>query len=292
MRVLVAGASGALGRSLLLQLSELGHEAVGVARVAGSLEGTGATELIADVSSRGEFLAAIDGQSVDAVINVLGASPAIPSRYHGMFPVNRLRVEGTSTLLAAARAMGATRFVGASAWYGYGFADHGEQPLRESAVFGEPDGTRNDDVLLAVLGSEQQVRAFGGVALRFGHLYAEGASNVPAVPRQWSGSLPVVNIADAARAAILALTAGAPGAAYNIAADDPATWRTLQEARARVDGFPAPVVLPDSVIRSLASFSSEIITRVSMRLSSSAARKDLGWVPEYPSLEDFVAKVR
>jgi nucleoside-diphosphate-sugar epimerase len=288
-------------------LSAVGHDVLAVTRRAGSLSGTAATEHVADVASRARFLASLDGVSADAVITLLGAGTELPDGFREMRVVNRLRAEGTSTLIAAARLLGATRFVGASAYYGYGFGDHGDEPIDESAPFGEPDGTRNDAVQFAVLSSDQQVRAFGGVSLRFGQLYGRGTRAVPAVSGRWSGSLPVVHLDDAASAAVLALgqrtsrvgdqadaavASRAPGTAYNIAADEPTTWRELQTARARADGFGKPVVLPDGAIRMLAPFSSQVITGLSLRLSSATARRDLGWIPLHPALDSDLAGAR
>ena len=305
MRVLLVGASGVLGRAVLAHLTSLGQDVVAITRTAGSvaadsLAAAAISELVTDVAVRRSFLEAVDGVHVDAVVNLLGIG-ALPPRYTDMREVNRLRIEGTSTLVAAARRAGA-RYVGVSPFYGYGMADHGDIPLTEADPFGEPDrrGTVDrlndrrrdpqDAVQIALRSSEQQTRAFGGTVLRLGHLYAAGAPSVPAVPLRWSGALPVVHVEDAAVAVGLALTApptgatdttGTAGRVYNVAADEPCSWRTLQEAQARTDGFAPPVVLPDGVIRSLAPFSGRIITRTAMRLSSAAAHDELGWAPRH-----------
>ena len=263
MRVLVAGATGVFGKTVLDHLVAAGHNPV---------------EPTVSTTSRAAFLASLEGITADAVVNLLGTSTELVDGYRAMHPINRARLEGTSTLIAAARRIGATRLVGSSSFQGYGFDTHGDRALTENAPFGETDDTENAPVQLALRGLEQQTRAFGGVVLRFGHLVSENAERVPAVPRRWEGALPVVHVADAARAVVLALKSGAPGGTYNIAGDDTVSWREIQRAQSRVDGFAPPVVLPDALIRVLAPFASEVITRTSLRLSTDAARDELGWV--------------
>ena len=265
MRVLVAGATGVFGKSVLDHLLAAGHVPV---------------EPAVPTTTRAAFLASLDGTNADAVVNLLGTTTELADGYRAMHPLNRARLEGTSTLIAAARRLGATRLVSASSFYGYGFDTLGDRPLAENAPFGEADDTENGAVQLALLGLEQQTRAFGGVVLRLAHLVAENADHVPAVPRTFTGTLPVVHVDDAARAVVRALESGRPGGTYNIAGPETVSWRDLQNAQARIDGFAAPVVLPDALIRVFAPFASEVITRTSLRLSTTAARNELDWVAE------------
>ncbi|MDQ1556867.1 MAG: hypothetical protein QOI02_1869, partial [Actinomycetota bacterium] len=288
MRVLLAGATGAIGRELVPQLIAAGHEVIGITRHAGALAGSGAQEIVADVLDREGFLRALDGVSADAVINQLTALAKPPVHYRDMRQTNRLRTEGTSTLIAAARQVGAKRFVTASIFYGYGFSDRGRVLLDESASFGsEPDKSPNDDVLRAVLSNEQQARAFGGVALRYGLFYSAHSRPSP-VARRWDGALPVVHIADAAQAAVLALTKGKPGEAYNVATDEEVTYRELQDRLAALEGVRRPTEVPDGLLRAVAPFGSQLVTRASVRLSSEKARRVLGWRPRYERLDDLL----
>lgn len=299
MRVLVAGATSALGTSLVQQLVSHGHHVLGVTSRRGSLlrpgshgtYGSAVTEIVADVRDRRSVLDAVEGRSADAVVNLLGAHGSYPAGFRGMRAVNRLRHEGTSTMVAVASAVGATRLVGTSSFYGYGFADHGDESLDETRPFGEPDDSRNDALQIGLTSSEQQVRAVGGIVLRLGHLYRFGAHSVPPVARRWSGSLPVVHIDDAARAALLSLDAGNDRDIFNIASARPTSWRMLQEAQSKVDGFARPVALPESVVRKLAPFASQLITRTSMRLTTEAARAKLGWTAQHPSIDSVLESV-
>jgi nucleoside-diphosphate-sugar epimerase len=283
MRVLLAGASGAIGHHLIPILIEAKHEVVGITRTPGSLAGTGATEIVADALDRAALLAALAGVRADAVVHQLTSLTKPPISYKDMRVTNRLRAEGTSTLIAAARIVGAKKFVAASFFGGYGFRDLGRTPLTESAPFGEPDN-RNDAALLALLSLEQQVHAFGGVSLRYGLFYDSTTTAVSPVSRSWDGVVPMVHHRDAARAVVAVLSKYKPGAVYNIADDHPLTYRDREIARAEAANLRPPRELSDGLLRLGAPFGSMLLTRTSMVLDSSRARAELGWTPEFPSL--------
>ncbi|HEY5229758.1 MAG TPA: NAD(P)-dependent oxidoreductase, partial [Galbitalea sp.] len=289
MRVVLAGATGAIGRYLVPQLLAANHEVIGITRNEGSLAGSGAREIVADVLDRPALLAALDGVKADAVIHQLTALSKAPASARDMRETNRLRTEGTSALIAAARRLGAKKFVAASFFGGYGLLDHGREPVIESTPFGELDG-RGDAVQTALLSLEQQVHAFGGVCLRFG-LFYDGAvsavssvSAVSPVSATWNGVLPMLHVSDAAAATVRALAKYKPGAIYNIADDQPVTYRDREIARAAAAGLRAPRELPDAVLRLGAPFGGLLLTRTSIVLSTARAATELGWTPEYPSL--------
>ena len=287
MRVLLAGATGDLARELLPQLIAAGHDVVGITRTAGALAGTQASEIVADVTDRNEFLAAVEGERFDAVINELTALKRAPLRFADMRETNRLRLEGTSTLIAAAKMTGATKFVAASVFYGYGFHDHGGATLTERSVFGELTHDRLDPIFDALTSLEQQVRAFGGVVLRYGLFYSSQGA-IPPVAPDAHGVLPFIHLADAAAATVLALEKGTPKSVYNIVDNTPATWHDVQQARAVVAGK-SLVVLPAWLLRVVAPFGSQLMTRTSMVVSNRKAKLQLGWVPRYPSYVEGLA---
>jgi nucleoside-diphosphate-sugar epimerase len=285
MRVLLAGASGAIGRYLVPQLTAAGHDVIGITRTPGSLKSSGAREVVADVLDRPALLAALDGITADAVIHQVTALSKAPSSMRDMRPTNRLRTEGTSALIAAARQVGAKKFVAASFFGGYGLSDHGRAELAESAPFGEPDG-RADPVQTALLSLEQQVRAFGGVSLRFGLFYDSTTTAVSPVSRTWDGVLPMLHLSDAAAATVRVLAKYQAGSVYNIADDHPLSYRARESARAKAAGRRHPQRLPDSVLRMAAPFGSLLLTSTSVSLDSTKARTELGWTPQFESLHE------
>ena len=91
MRVLLAGASGAIGRYLIPQLIAAGHEVTGTTRKRGALEFTGAAELVTDVVDRQAFLDLVLGHEFDAVIHALSSLARTPLNFVDMRETNRLR---------------------------------------------------------------------------------------------------------------------------------------------------------------------------------------------------------
>jgi nucleoside-diphosphate-sugar epimerase len=263
-----------------------GHTVTGVARHTTGETSFGSTELAADIVDRESLLRAVDGLEFDAVIHEATSFRRLPRRYSHMRPTNRLRIEGTSALIAAARETGATRFVSASAFYGYGLEDFGQTPVDEDATFGEQPGGPIDEVHRALLSNEQQARAFGGVALRYGVFY-RGRGPIPSVASDWRGELPFVHVEDAAAATVAALAAPA-GSVFNIVDDTPATWREVQEERARAFEAPDPTAVPSWVMRRSAPFRAQLLAATSIRVSNARARAGLGWAPAYPSYREGI----
>ena len=114
MRVFVAGANGALGTPLTRLLVARGHSVLGLIRDparATDVRALGAQPIVADALDRDGLLRAIEGLTADAVIHELTALRKPPLRASGMALTNRLRIEGTANLLAAADRLGAKRIV-------------------------------------------------------------------------------------------------------------------------------------------------------------------------------------
>jgi nucleoside-diphosphate-sugar epimerase len=107
VRVFVAGASGVIGRPLVRQLVEAGHEVTGATRRqerAEAIRAAGAKAAIVDVLDADAVRAAVGEAAPEVVINELTDLPArfnprAKSIYEG---TNRLRIEGTRNLLGAA----------------------------------------------------------------------------------------------------------------------------------------------------------------------------------------------
>lgn len=304
MKVLLAGASGTLGRFLVPQLIAAGHDVIGLTRGAQGadrLTRAGATPVVADVLDRGVLLAAVDGLAADAVIHELTALTKAPARHRDMEPTNRLRVEGTRHLIEAARRLGATRFLTQSMFLGYGFRDLGREPLTEDAPFAVPTGARTDPVLAAMKFTEDQVMGaapgIDGIALRYGLFYGGDIDVFAAllrkrrlpVPSGHSGTLALIHHRDAASATVAALERGVAGRAYNVVDDTPATWRELMEEIARTSRTPQPLVLPAGLIRLAAPYVGELMTRIDVRISNERARTELGWTPRFPGYREGVA---
>lgn len=297
MKVLLAGATGALGVPLTRRLIRAGHEVTGITRTeAGArvLWDLGASSVIADVLDRGDLLRALRDTRADAVMHQLTALKRTPMRARDVEPTNRLRVEGTANLLAVAEQVGARRFVTQSFFGGYGFHD-GSRLLTEQDRFAPPGGKRFDPTWQALRSTEQQVlEAPGveGIALRYGGFYGPASISqmldglrkrqVP-VPRDSGAYASLVYIEDAAAATVAALDRSAPGQVYNIVDDEPVRWGVLLDALAAAFDLPKPRRVPGALLRTVAPYLGTLMTRQSLRLSNAKAKAELGWRPLVPT---------
>lgn len=301
MKIVVAGAGGAIGRVLIARLLQRGHQVVGVTRSASSAElvrQLGAQPIVADVNDRDGLLRALDGERADAMIHEATALRHAPTHYRGrgITATNRLRTTGTGNLLEAANVLGATRFVTQSIIFGYGFVDHGDAMITEEAPFGDLRGLKSDPATAAISATEQQAFSaenIEGIALRYGFLYGPGPASDRIVrmlrsrafplPSGGSGTFGWIHVDDAAAATVAAVERGRAGQAYNIVDDHPATWHEMFDAMATAVGAPRPIRVPAKVLRLATPFFADQMINTSMRVSNAKAKTELGWQPSMPS---------
>lgn len=170
MRLLLAGASGTVGAPITRALLASGHEVVALSRRRGGAP-AGTTELLGDALDRDGLLAAVRGLRADAVMHQLAALKGTPMRHRDLAATNRLRIEGTANLLAAARAAGARRFVTQSNLFRYGCGNLGRHVHTEQDAFGQGGYGRFDQHIASLRSTEQQAFAaegIDGIALRYG----------------------------------------------------------------------------------------------------------------------------
>jgi nucleoside-diphosphate-sugar epimerase len=215
-RILLAGASGAIGQRLVPLLRDAGHQVAGTTRSAAkaqALQALGIDPVVVDVFDAQTLSGAVASVRPDTVIHQLTDLPKglDPSRMAEAVVRNaRIRDEGTRNLVAAAVAAGTRRLVTQSiAWvYAPGPQPHVEaDPLDIDAK-----GDRGVSVRGVVALETWTLNAppMAGVVLRYGQLYGPGTgADAPrsAVP---------LHVDAAAYAALLAIDRGAPGI-YNIA---------------------------------------------------------------------------
>ncbi|GHO46099.1 NAD-dependent epimerase/dehydratase family protein [Ktedonospora formicarum] len=297
MKVLIAGASGALGTPLTRALITAGHEVVGLARSSESiahLSHLGAQPIQANVMDRDDLLRAISGVQADAVIHALTALKKAPLRHQDMYATNALRDVGTSNLLAAARKIGARRFVAESMTLGYGYGDWGEKVITESDPFAPAGSDAQLERHVAGFRSlEQQIWEatkagwIEGVSLRYGYFYG-AVSLAPLLQNLRRRSLPLpdggraitswIYLEDAAAATVLALERGKAGEAYNIVDNEPVHNTDFFKFLCEEARLPRPFSLPSWMMHPLAPLATDFFA-TSMRVSSAKAVRDLGWKP-------------
>jgi nucleoside-diphosphate-sugar epimerase len=303
MKVLVAGASGAMGKQLLPRLAAADHDVVGMTRSvdkADAVRALGATPAVADALDPDQVARAVAEAEPDAIVHELTAlSGSLDMRHfdRDLALTSRLRTEATDHLLSAGRAVGVQRFV-AQSFAGWPFARSGG-PVKseEDALDPEPVASmrRALDAIRyledAVTGAEWTV----GIVLRYGGFYGPGTSlaadgehaemirgrKFPVVGNG-AGVWSFVQIEDAAEATVAALERGRRGV-YNIVDDEPAAVREWLPAVAGKLGAKPPRHVPRWVGRLVAGEAAAVMMTEVRGASNAKAKSELGWQPRHAS---------
>jgi nucleoside-diphosphate-sugar epimerase len=302
MRVLVAGASGAIGTRLVPQLIERRHEVVGTFKSPGNAErvrALGAEPVALDLLDPRAVRKAVLEAAPDAIIHQATALANVRfsrSLDRTFAETNRLRTEGTDALLAAAREAGVRRFL-AQSFASLRYAREGgsvkteDDPLDPTPV----RATRETNAAMRHL--DQAVTDAGGIVLRYGGFY--GAPNdgliKPVRKRQFpiigegGGVSSFIHLDDAATATVLALERDRAGI-YHIVDDEPAAARDWLPVLADALGVKAPRHFPRWLARLFAGEAAVMMGTEARGASNAKAKRELGWELRYPSWrQGFVA---
>ncbi|MFB4270819.1 NAD-dependent epimerase/dehydratase family protein [Nonomuraea sp. GTA35] len=300
MNVQRAGATGTLGSVLVRRLLAAGHRVCGITRSAAGarrLAGAGATAMVADVMDRDALLRAVDGVRADAVVHQATAITGLPLFHRALYATDALRERGTAHLVEAAGLVGARTFLTQSFFLGYGYRDHGEDPVTEDRPFAAPGQGAFEPHMRSMRANEEQVFAIGGISLRYGMFYGPEPTTAKLmemarkrmlpVPRP-AGTVSLIHIEDAASATVAALVGGRPGRAYNVADDHPVRFDEYVKALARAAGAPVPPAVPGRLLR-VTPYMHALMVGTRLRLSTRLAKSELGWTPAYPSYREGLA---
>jgi 2-alkyl-3-oxoalkanoate reductase len=296
MRVLVAGATGAIGRRLIPPLVAAGHEVTATTRTPtkrDELRALGARPLIADGLDAAVMTTAVAEAAPDAIIHqmtALAGKPDLRRFDHWFATTNELRTTGTEILLAAAREAGVQRFV-AQSYTGWSNPRTGGPVKRESDGL-DPDPAKMQRKSLAAIDHlERAVPAAGGVVLRYGNFYGPGASDslVELVRKRrfpvigdGAGVWSWIHLDDAAAAAVAALERGTPGV-YNITDDEPAPAAEWLPYLAEAVGAKPPMRVPKWLARLMAGTVAVQWMTEGRGASNAKAKRELGWQLTWPS---------
>jgi nucleoside-diphosphate-sugar epimerase len=302
MKVLVAGATGALGKQIVPRLIAAGHDVTGMTRTPAKLaelRASGASAVVADALDAEQVARAVAEAEPEVIVHQLTALKALNMRNfdQGFAVTNRLRTEGTDHLLAAGRAVGVRRFV-AQSYAGWPFARSGgpvkteDEPLDPApadAMRGSFDAIRHLEE--AVVGSDWTE----GVVLRYGSIYGPGTGLDPdgeqvemirqrkfPVIGDGAGVWSFVHVEDAAEATVIAAERGRRGI-YNIVDDDPAAVADWLPSLARTVGAKPPMRLPRWLGKLLAGEAATVVMTEVRGASNAKARRELGWHPAHPT---------
>jgi nucleoside-diphosphate-sugar epimerase len=303
MRVLVVGASGAIGTRLVPQLINRGHE------VTGTFTTPRHAERITSLGAQAAPLDLLDASAVRKLVlelrpeAIVHQATSLAGRkftrsFDKTFAVtNRLRTEGTDALIAAAREADVRRFI-AQSFASARNARTGSMVKTEDDPL-DPDplpSTRQGHAAMRHL--DEAVTAAGGVALRYGGFY--GASNDALIPLVRKRQFPIVgggngvtsfiHLDDAAAATVLALEQDVTGI-YNIVDDEPAPVRVWLPVMAELLGAKPPRRVPRWLARLVAGDAAVMLGTEARGASNAKAKRELGWTLRYPSWREGFAAV-
>ena len=312
MKVLVAGATGALGKQLVPRLVARGHDVVGTTRSASKRQvvfDLGATPAVVDALDAEQVARAVAEAEPDVIVHELTALSGDFDLRHfdrTFAETNRLRTEATDHLLAAGRAVGAKRFV-AQSYAGWPAERTGERVKTEDDPLDPAPPKAVRSTLDAIHYLERAVTGADwteGVVLRYGGFYGPGTSLAPEggdmieavrkrkfpVVGNGAGVWSFIHIEDAADATAAAIEQGRRGI-YNIVDDEPAPVADWLPAAASAVGAPPPRHVPRWLGRMLAGEAVTVMMTEVRGASNAKAKRELGWEPKHPSWREGFAQV-
>ncbi|WP_149831047.1 NAD-dependent epimerase/dehydratase family protein [Streptomyces tailanensis] len=298
MRVLVAGATGVIGRQLVPLLKSVGQDVIALALADpnGVLEGSGAEVVMADALDRAALERAVVEAAPDAVVNMLTAIPAAIDTKNldkEFETTNRLRTEGARNLLDAAKKAGVRRIIAQGLAYAYN-PDSKDLANEDTPFWLEPPA-QFVPVLAALKELERLTQEAGGLVLRFGHLYGPGsayaadgsftqgikAGYVPLVDGGHS-TFSFTHAHDAATAVVAALdkTVTEP---LNVVDDDPAPMSEWLPVVAELLGAEKPQSVSSAMAaEAVGEWGVAYMTQL-RGADNSRAKLHLDWRPQYAS---------
>jgi nucleoside-diphosphate-sugar epimerase len=307
MKVMVVGATGVVGRPLLRALVEAGHAVVATSRRPPDIALKGVEGRTLDLLDAEATRSLVAHVVPDAIIHQATALKALGNnlrRFDKQFETtNRLRVEGTTTLIEAARCLDEPPQIVAQSFCGWPWAPEGHRVKSEGDPLDPDPAPAFRRTFAAIVAMESVLAGYErGVVLRYGALYGPGTSlgpggdQIEAIRKRgfplvgdagatWS----FLHVADAADAAVAALTA--PPGVYNVVDDTPVRLGDWLTEVAAMMSAPPPRRVP-VWLAALAGGRGLVHMMTTARGSSNAhARTTLGWSPGHPTWREGFAEM-
>jgi len=302
MRIFIAGATGVLGRNLIPKLLNHGHSVTGTSSTKTrlhELQQLGVDAILMDGLDRDSVFSAVSSSNPDVVVNEMTALSHVRNykNFDQEFALtNRLRVEGTSHLLAASRQTGVKKIF-VQSFAGWPFEQSEAAANSEEADFESRIPAKMRNSQRAIHAMEQSVLSGKlpvGVILRYGYFYGPGTSfdvegDISKALRKrafpiigggkavWS----LIHINDAAEATRLAIES-APEGIYNIVDDKPSKLEDWLPGLARMQGGKPPMRMPAWLGRFFVGESGVYMMTQARGALNAKAKRVLGWSPVYP----------
>jgi nucleoside-diphosphate-sugar epimerase len=311
MKIFIAGATGAVGRPMVAQLVERGHEVTGMTRSESKqdlLRGLGARPVVADALDPDAVAGAVAEAEPEVIVHELTAIETFNPRHmeRDFAATNRLRTRGTDHLLAAGRGVGVKRFVAQSFAPWLPARTGGPVKSEDDPIDSAPPAqvrTTNEAMRYlerAVTGAEWTE----GIVLRYGGFYGPGTSmglNPPSeqvemirarkfpLAGKGTGVWSFIHIDDAAAATVQAIERGRRGV-YNVVDDDPAPVYEWLPELAKAVGAKPPRRVPLWLARLFGGEVAAVMMTELRGSSNTKAKRELGWQPRYSSWREGFAR--
>jgi len=294
VKIFVTGATGVVGKRLIPQLLEAGHDITAIGRtqkkrLALELKGARAVEL--DLFDAAAVRRAIAGH--DVAINLATHIPPslIRMLVPGAFRENdRIRNLASSILVDASLAGGVEWFIQES--FAPVYPDCGDLWIHENTPilptrynYSASEAERNAQRFTE--------RGRKGVILRFALFYGSDAFQthdlMRALRRGWA-PIPgnpdayISSVSHRDSATAVAAVLGAEPGIYNVCDDEPVRRREYVDLLAQEIGAPRPKLPPAWTVKLLGSMG-ETLAR-SLRISNRKLKEQCGWSPKYPSVRE------
>ena len=303
MKILLAGASGAIGQHLIPLLIAQQHEVYGAFRNPAHtdrVKSLGATPILFDALDAAAVQKAFAETKPQAVIHQLTAIPARIDLRHfdrDFALTNQLRTEGTRNLTTSAVNAGVEKFI-AQSFAGWPYTPKGIRLKTEEDELDPNPPEQLKTTLDAIRILENIVLRepkFTGIVLRYGPLYGPHSSialdgtlvddirhhKVPLIG-QGTGVWSFLHLHDAATATVAALNRGQHGI-YNIVDDDPALVSDWLPYLAECVGAKPPTHVPNMVAKLMVGDHAIALMNDIRGVSNEKAKRELNWTPKYPS---------
>ena len=301
MRILIAGATGVLGRRVLKLLVAKDYDVIALSRSPQNtewLEKNKATPHSGDIFDEESLCKAVSGCDV-----VLHLATAIPTKVRTSIKDwrlnDRIRRQGTEALVGAALRNRCQLYVQQSITLIYGdqagkWADEATPPPEKQVSILQ--SAQDMERIVQTVASE---RGLESIILRFGAFYCYDSAHTQSMfAMAQRGRLPVIGAGqsfsnvvsgdDAASAVVGAIENHQhnTGEIFNVCDDEPVTFRDLADFVAKTLDARRPFRIPKFLAR-LTVGSHAVDTLVaSVRCKNEKMKQRLGWKPRYPTYRE------
>ncbi|SRR6266498_4813836 len=301
MKVFISGATGVLGRRVVMSLVGDGHQVAGLSRSQANVDWLsqhGAEPRPGNLFNQDQVCELASDCNV--ILHLATAIPVKSRTSVADWAMNdHIRRAGTQNLVEAALRNQCQLYVQQSVTFVYGDRE-GEWVDECTDVAPKPGG-----ILQSAIDMEQLVqtaarhRDLPAAILRFGQFYShDSAYSRIMFEMTRKGQYPVigdgsaywnmVNVDDAASAVVKAVENGtnAVSHVFNVCDDEPVTYRDLLDYIARILGAKRPMSIPVFLANLLLGAHMVSFLCSSARCRNQLIKEKLGWQPQYPNYRD------